>query len=170
MDLCTGSGAIACALAARQPGWTVWAVEQAAPAAECARANVRRLGLEGCVRVREGDLFAPIGDAVAAQGVDLVVANPPYLATPLLATLPVEVRDWEPRAALAGGSDGLDVVRRLLAAAPGWLRPGGALLVEIGEEQGPAARALVAADVRYPESCVHRDFRGCERVLEARSR
>lgn len=170
VDLCTGSGAIACALAARQPGWTVWAVEQAAPAAECARANVRRLRLEGRVRVREGDLFAPIGDAVAAQGVNLVVANPPYLAEPLLATLPVEVREWEPRAALAGGSDGLDVVRRLLAAAPGWLRPGGALLVEIGEEQGPAARALVAADARYAESCVHRDFRGCERVLEARSR
>ena len=87
-----------------------------------------------------------------------------------LATLPVEVRDWEPRAALASGSDGLDVVRRLLAAAPGWLRPGGALLVEIGEEQGPAARALVAADARYAESSVHRDFRGCERVLEARRR
>jgi release factor glutamine methyltransferase len=170
VDLCTGSGAIACALAARRPDWTVWAVERAAPVAECARANVRRLGLEGRVRVREGDLFAPLEDAVAAQEVDLVVANPPYLAAPLLATLPVEVRDWEPRVALAGGADGLDVVRRLLVAAPAWLRPGGALLVEIGEEQGPAARALVAADPRYAESRVHRDFRGCERVLEARSR
>jgi release factor glutamine methyltransferase len=170
VDLCTGSGAIACALAARRPRWTIWAVDQAALAAECARANAWRLGLDGRVRVREGDLFAPLGDAVAAQGADLVVANPPYLATPLLATLPVEVRDWEPRAALAGGPDGLDVVRRLLAAAPEWLRPRGALLVEIGEEQGPAARALVAADGRYEECGVHRDFRGCERVLEARSR
>jgi release factor glutamine methyltransferase len=169
-DLCTGSGAIACALAARRSGWTVWAVERAARAAECARANVRRLGLEGRVRVREGDLFAPLREAVGPHGADLVVANPPYLATGLLATLPVEVRDWEPPEALAGGPDGLDEVRRLLAAAPEWLRPGGALLVEIGEEQGPAAHALVAADGRYAEARIHRDFRGCERVLEARSR
>ena len=77
-------GAIACALAARRPGWTVWAVDQAALAAGCARANVRRLGLEGRVRVREGDLFAPLREAVAAHGADLVVANPPYLATTLL--------------------------------------------------------------------------------------
>jgi release factor glutamine methyltransferase len=170
VDLCTGSGAIACALAARRPGSTVWAVDQAALAAECARANVRRLGLEGRVRVREGDLFAPLREAVAAHGADLVVANPPYLATTLLPTLPVEVREWEPHAALAGGPDGLDVVRRLLAAAPAWLRPGGALLVEIGEEQGLVARELAEADGRYADSCVHRDFRGCERVLEARSR
>jgi release factor glutamine methyltransferase len=170
VDLCTGSGAIACALATRRPGWTVWAVDQAELAAACARANVRRLGLEGRVRVCGGDLFAPLGDAGAAHAGDLVVANPPYLATPLLATLPVEVRDWEPPPALAGGLDGLDVVRRLLAAAPGWLKPGGALLVEIGEEQGLAARGLVAADTRYAGASVHRDFRGCDRVLEARTR
>ena len=169
-DLCTGTGAIACALAAARPGWTVWAVEQAARPAECARANVRRLGFEGRVRVRDGDLFAPLQAAVAPRGAHLVVSNPPYLATPLLRTLPVEVRDWEPRAALDGGPDGLDVVRRLVAAAPAWLRPGGTLLVEIGEEQGLAARALVETDGRYAEACVHRDFRGCERLLEARGR
>jgi release factor glutamine methyltransferase len=93
---------------------------------------------------------------VAPRGAHLVVSNPPYLATPLLRTLPVEVRDWEPRAALDGGPDGLDVVRRLVAAAPAWLRPGGTLLVE--------------TDGRYAEACVHRDFRGCERLLEARGR
>jgi release factor glutamine methyltransferase len=170
VDLCTGSGAIACALGARRPGWTVWAVEQTHPAVECARANVRRLGLEGRVQVRQGDLFGPLREAVAANGADLVVANPPYLATPLLATLPVEVRDWEPPTALAGGSDGLDVVRRLIADAPAWLRPGGGLLVEIGEEQGPAALALVAGDGGYAGARVHRDFCGCDRVLEARRR
>jgi len=169
-DLCTGTGAIACALAAARPGWTVWAVEQAARPAECARANVRRLGLEGRVRVREGDLFAPLQAAGAPRGAHLVVSNPPYLATPLLRTLPVEVRDWEPRAALDGGPDGLDMVRRLVAAAPAWLQPGGTLLVEIGEEQGLAARALVETDGRYAEACVRRDFRGCERLLEARGR
>jgi release factor glutamine methyltransferase len=98
------------------------------------------------------------------------VANPPYLAASILSTLPVEVRDWEPGAALDGGGDGLDVIRRLLGEAPDWLRPGAGLLVEIGEEQGPVAQALVRADGRYGEALVHRDFRGCERVLEARRR
>ena len=170
LDLCTGSGAVACALAARRPGWTVWAVEQAAQAAHCARANVRRLGLEGRVRVREGDLFGPLRGSVPGGAADLVVANPPYLATPILPTLPIEVRDWEPREALDGGPDGLEVIRRLLAQAPEWLRSGGSLLAEIGEEQGPAALALVAADGRYKAAVVHRDFRGCDRVLEARRR
>ncbi|HEY7139267.1 MAG TPA: peptide chain release factor N(5)-glutamine methyltransferase [Methylomirabilota bacterium] len=170
LDLCTGSGAIACALATRRPGWTIWGVERARTAADCARANVRRLGLEARVRVREGDLFGPLRDAVAAGAVDLVVANPPYLAAPILPTLPVEVREWEPWEALDGGADGLDVIRRLLAQAPEWLHPGGELLVEIGEEQGPAVRAIVAAEARYAAALVHRDFRGCERVLEARRR
>jgi release factor glutamine methyltransferase len=170
LDLCTGSGAVACALGARRPGWTVWAVERAGQAADCARANVRRLGLEGRVRVREGDLFGSLRDSVPAGAADLVVANPPYLATPILPALPIEVRDWEPREALDGGPDGLAVIRRLLAQAPEWLRPGGGLLVEIGEEQGPAARAVIEADGRYAEALVHRDFRGCERVLEARRR
>ena len=168
LELCAGSGAIACALAQRRPDWTIWAVERAAAAAACARANVRRLGLEGRVRVCPGDLFAPLRDAVPAGTADLVVANPPYLATPILPTLPAEVREWEPPAALDGGADGLDVIRRLLAGAADWLRPSGGLLVEIGEEQGPALRTLLAADGRYAETRVLRDFRGCERVLEAR--
>ena len=171
LDLCTGSGAVACVLAARRPGWTVWAVERAERAAECARENVRRLGLDGRVRVREGDLFGPLEGAVPAGAVDLVVANPPYLAAPILPALPVEVRDWEPREALDGGPDGLAVIRRLLALAPEWLRPGGGLLAEIGEDQGSAVRGLVAADARYQAAAsVHRDFRGCDRVLEARRR
>lgn len=170
LDLCAGSGAVACALGRRRAEWTIWAVEQAAPAADCARANVRRLGLDGSVCVLEGDLFAPLRGRVPGGAVDLIVANPPYLAAPILPALPVEVRDWEPWAALDGGADGLDVIRRLLGEAPDWLRPAGGLLVEIGEEQGPAVHALVRADGRYARARVHRDFRGCERVLEARRR
>jgi release factor glutamine methyltransferase len=170
LELCAGSGAIACALAARRASWTVWAVECSAVAAACARANVRRLALDERVRIREGDLFEPLRGSVAARTADLVVANPPYLAAPILPTLPAEVRDWEPPGALDGGPDGLDVIRRLLGEAPDWLRPGGRLLVEIGEEHGPAARTLVEADGRYATPVIHRDFRGCERVLETRRR
>jgi release factor glutamine methyltransferase len=168
LDLCAGSAAIACALGVRRPGWTVWAVEQAATAAGYARANVRRLGLDGRVRVLEGDLFAPLVGRVPAGGADLVVANPPYLAAPLLPTLPAEVREWEPRGAIDGGADGLAVVCRVLTEASAWLRSGGVVLVEIGQEHGPAAVALGGADSRYAEVRVHRDFRGQVRIVEAR--
>jgi release factor glutamine methyltransferase len=170
LDLCAGSGAIACALAVRRPGWTVWAIEQAAPAAAYARVNVQRLGLDTRVRVLDGDLFAPLAGRVPAGAADLVVANPPYLAAPLLPALPAEVRDWEPPGAIDGGADGLAVIRRLLAEAPAWLCPGRVALVEIGEEHGPAVVALVGADPRYAEVVVRRDFLGRDRVLEARRR
>jgi release factor glutamine methyltransferase len=170
LDLCTGSGAIACALGVQRPRWTMWAVDAAPRPLACARANVRGLGLDGRVRVLRGDLFAPLAGRVPAGGADLVVANPPYLDTRLLPGLPAEVRDWEPRESLDGGPDGLDVVRRLLEEAPVWLRPGGAMLVEIGDGHGPAVAALGAADGRYADVRVHRDFRGQDRILEARRR
>jgi release factor glutamine methyltransferase len=166
LDLCTGSGALACALAVRRPDWRVWAVERARGAAAWARENVRRLGLDGRVRVLEGDLWAPLAGHVRPGAVDLVVANPPYLAAPLLPALPAEVREWEPRDALDGGADGLDVIRRLLREGPAWLRPGGAMLVEIGEEHGPTVTALAGADPRYAAARVDRDFRGQDRILE----
>jgi release factor glutamine methyltransferase len=166
VDVCTGSGALACALAVRRPAWAVWAVERAAAAAACARANVRRLGLARRVQVLTGDLFAPLRGQVAAGTVDLIVTNPPYLAQSLLPALPVEVRDWEPREALDGGPDGLAVIRRVLAEAPDWLSPGGGLLMEIGEEHGPGVRALTRGGP-WARARVHRDLRGCERVLEA---
>jgi release factor glutamine methyltransferase len=165
LDLCTGSGAIACALAAERPGWTVWAVDRAAPALACARANVDRLDLAGRVRVVEGDLFPPLAGC-GWEGADLLVANPPYLDAPMLPDLPVEVRDWEPRDALDGGPDGLDVIRRLVREAPAWLRPGGAMLIEIGHAHGPAVGALAGGDPRYTGVRLHRDFRGQDRVLE----
>jgi release factor glutamine methyltransferase len=136
----------------------------------CARANVERLGLGARVRVLEGDLFAPLAEQLGPGAVDLIVANPPYLAAPGLADLPVEVRAWEPRVALDGGADGLDVVRRVLEGAPPWLRPGGRALVEIGEEHGPAVTALAEADPRYADVRVHRDFRGRVRIAETRRR
>ena len=170
VDLCTGSGAIACALATRRPSWVVWAVDRAPHALACAHANVTRLGLGARVRLLDGDLFAPLPAHLAAEGVDLIVTNPPYLATPVLLELPAEVRDWEPREALDGGVDGLAVIRRLLGEAPAWLRPGGRAFVEIGEEHGAAVTALAGADPRYADVTVHRDFRGQVRIVEARRR
>jgi release factor glutamine methyltransferase len=88
----------------------------------------------------------------------------------MLPDLPVEVRDWEPREALDGGPDGLAVIRRLVREAPTWLRPGGALLIEIGHAHGAATVALASGDPRYAAVRLHRDFRGQDRLLEARRR
>jgi release factor glutamine methyltransferase len=166
LDLCAGSGVVACALAARRPDLAVWAVERSPRAARFARANVDDLGLADRVRVLEGDLFAPLTGLDLGGRCDVVVANPPYLARPTLAALPAEVRDWEPASALDGGPDGLAVVARILAEAPRFVRPGGRVLLEIGHDQAARLRGRLAADPRYARPVVHRDLAGHERVLE----
>jgi release factor glutamine methyltransferase len=166
VDVCTGSGAIACAVAARVPGARVWAIELDPVAAGWARANVARLELADRVRVLDGDLFAPLPGADMAGSADLVLANPPYIAGPAMAELPVEVRDWEPARALDGGADGLTVVERILDDAPAVLRRGGRVLVEIGHDHADRVRARLASDARYRRPVFHRDLLGYERVLE----
>lgn len=170
LDLCTGSGAVACAVAARRPAAAVWAVERSAPALAWARENVGRLGLDTRVTVLAGDLLSPLTGpgAPLAGRCDVVVANPPYLGRTTLAALPEEVRGWEPEEALDGGVDGLAVIARILAGAPAALRPGGALVLEIGHGQAAALRRAVAADGRYGPLVAHTDFRGVARVVEAR--
>lgn len=166
LDLGTGSGAIACALAREHPGLSVWAVELSPEAARWARLNVERLGLVDRVMVLEGDLFTPLAGRGLARACDLVIANPPYIPRPALATLPAEVRDWEPPLALDGGPTGLSVIGRILAETPAYTRPGGRVLVEIGHDHAAALRAGLAADPRYGSPGFHRDLLGYERVLE----
>ncbi len=166
LDLCTGSGAIACAVAARRPGLRVWAVELDAAAARWARANVERLGLGDRVRVLEGDLFAPLGGLDLAGRCDLVLGNPPYIARPALPGLPEEVRRWEPAVALDGGPDGLAVIARILDAAPAFARAGGVVLLEVGHDHADRLRARLAGDPRYGAPAFHRDLLEYERLLE----
>lgn len=140
LDLCTGSGAIALALAKELPAATVVATEVSPEAAAIARRNAARNGVAERVDVREGDLFAP----VAGERFDLIVSNPPYIATAVLATLSAEVRR-EPRLALDGGADGLAFYDRICAEAAAHLEPGGALVVEHGFDQADAVRARFVA-------------------------
>ena len=174
VDLCTGSGAVACGLAARRPALSVWAVDLSPLAVACARANVARLGLADRIRVLDGDLATPLADPGLGGGlvgrVDLLVANPPYIARPALAGLPAEVRAFEPALALDGGPDGLAVVTPILDEAPTWLRPGGRLLLEIGHDHADRLRARLAADPRYGPPAFTRDLLGYERVLEVERR
>jgi release factor glutamine methyltransferase len=140
LDLCTGSGAIAIALARELPGASVVATDVSPEAAAIARRNAERNGGADRVDVRVGDLFAPVG----GERFDLITSNPPYVATRTIDTLAPEVRR-EPRVALDGGDDGLAFIDRICAAAAGHLAPGGALVVEHGFDQADAVRERFAA-------------------------
>jgi len=133
LDLCTGSGVIAVALAKELPGAKVTATEISAEAAALARRNVERNGV--AVDVRTGDLWEPVG----GETFDLIVSNPPYIASHVIATLSREVRR-EPRIALDGGPDGLALYDRILANLRDHLVPGGWLVVEHGFDQADAVR------------------------------
>jgi release factor glutamine methyltransferase len=156
-DLCTGSGAVAIAIASELPAAHLVATDVSADALEVAAHNLAAHGFAERVVLRRGDLV----DALDAA-VDVIVANPPYVRTADLAALAAEVRR-EPRAALDGGDDGLALVRRLVAGAPAKLRSGGALAIEHGFDQGDAVVALmVAAGFRDVSS--RRDLAGHLRV------
>lgn len=162
-DVGTGSGAIACALAAARPDLELLAVDQSLGALAVASDNVRTLGLASRVRLLAGDLFGPL--ASLRGSLDMVVANPPYLPAMTLGSLPAEVARFEPRLALDGGPDGMRVLRRLIAEAPAHLRPGGWLIMEIGEEQAGALASLMAAE-GFSAIGARRDLRGVERYIE----
>ena len=164
-DIGTGSGAIACALAAACPDARVVATDISPAALAVAEGNVRALGLGGRVRVIAGDLLEPLAAEPAA--LNMIVANAPYLPSGILPSLPREVFAFEPRQALDGGPDGMEVIRRLLTAAPAALRPGGRLVLEIGEEQAaPLAAVMTAAG--FVDVAARDDLRGVSRYLAGR--
>lgn len=140
-DLCCGTGALGLATAAAVPSAELHAADLDPAAVACARRNVEPAG----GRVYQGDLFAPL-PAGLRGGVAIVICNAPYVPTGEIALMPAEARDHEARMALDGGGDGLEVLRRAAAQAPGWLAPGGVLLVETSERQADAmTEAMTAA-------------------------
>ena len=140
VDLCCGAGAIGAALAVAAHQVEVHATDIDPAAVRCARQNVR--GPWG--HVYQGDLYEPLPEALRGR-VGVLAANVPYVPTSEIGFLPPEARAHEPRVALDGGADGLDVLRRVAAGAPDWLRPGGHLLIETSESQAPSAQAAFAA-------------------------
>lgn len=160
VDLGTGSGAIALALAAERPRLQVVATDCSVEALAVARANAARVGV-GNVEFRLGEWFAPLADRRFAA----IVSNPPYVRSDDPVLYQGELR-FEPRAALDGGSDGLEAIRLVIAQAPAHLDPGGWLLLEHGFDQGEAVRALLQAH-GYDRIRTWRDLAGHERVTEA---
>ncbi|MFZ5586471.1 MAG: peptide chain release factor N(5)-glutamine methyltransferase [Thermodesulfobacteriota bacterium] len=163
LDLCTGSGAVACAVLANLPEATAVGVDLSPEALGYAQANAAALGLAGRVTWLAGDLW----DAVAPAGgfFPVITANPPYVTETEWPGLSPEVRDFEPRLALVGGADGLDLARAIIAGAGAFLRPLGWLLMELGAGQAPAAQALASAAGIFCEITTIKDLAGVERVL-----
>jgi release factor glutamine methyltransferase len=145
VDLCCGSGAVGAALAAVLERVELHAADVDPVAVRCARRNVAAVGGQ----VYQGDLYEPLPAGLRGR-VDVLVANVPYVPTGEVGLLPPEARVHEPLVALDGGADGLDVLRRVAAAAPGWLAPGGHLLAETSERQAPRAVEAVARSGLVP--------------------
>jgi release factor glutamine methyltransferase len=167
VDLGTGSGAIALTLAAEGgPDVEVWATDASADALAVARANTAGLGRRAVgVRLVQGDWYDALPEDLLGT-FDVVVSNPPYV--PDGALVARQVRDHEPAVALFGGEDGLDHVRAVVAGARVWLRPGGALVVEIGEDQGHAAARLARA-AGFTQVEIRQDLAERDRALVARA-
>jgi release factor glutamine methyltransferase len=164
IDVGTGTGCIACAIAWERPTARVIALEASPRAAAMARDNVAALGLLGRVTVEVSDLFCTL-QSVRAH---VVVSNPPYLPTDLIPTLSPEVSRHDPRIAMDGGPDGLSVLRRLVADAPAWLVPGGALVLETGGDAQVRDVVALMQAAGFTALETRRDLAGVERFVAGR--
>jgi release factor glutamine methyltransferase len=166
IDVGTGSGCIAVALAVHLPEAAILGIDISPAALAVARWNVEKHGLDERIKLIVGDLL----DRRPAP-VDLIISNPPYVSADERASLPPSILYHEPQLALNGGADGLEVIRRLLYQSQGLLKPGGMLLIEIGASQGAAVREI--AETCFPETetsiRVHPDLAERDRVLEVQT-
>jgi release factor glutamine methyltransferase len=168
VDVATGSGPMALAMAAEVPIATVWGLDISASAIALCRSNARRLGIRN-VRFRESDMLSGLPRSLRGR-VDLFTLHPPYVARHELRTLPREIRDFEPVTSLTDGSaDGLDLVRRLAGESDSWLASGGRVFVEVGTYLSRRTQATLRhaglEDVRWS-----RDSLGVTRVISGRHR
>ena len=164
LDLGSGSGNIALSVAAELPGSTVTAVDTDDAAVRLTRANAARAGVSESVEVMSGDLFEPLSGEAAF---DLIISNPPYIPEGMRESLPAEVRDFEPAGALFAGPEGLDLIRRIVAGAPGHLAEGGWLALEVDESHVERVEEMLAGD-GWAEVEVFQDMAGRPRVVRAR--
>jgi release factor glutamine methyltransferase len=164
LEIGTGSGCLAIAVAHHAPLAQVCATDFSIPALELARRNAETNQVSGRVQFYQGDLFAA---APADARFDLIVSNPPYIPTARIQTLEAEVREYEPRRALDGGADGQDFYRRIAAEAGARLRPAGCVMVELDEEGAAATRQIFQSQKWVVES-VEKDYSGRDRILIAR--
>jgi len=157
----SGAVAVACALSIRDA--RIYATDVSPVAVRMARLNAKRHGVSERVRVMQGDLFEPL----ANLAFDAVVSNPPYVPTSEIATLQPEIRNYEPREALDGGTDGMACLHRIILEARRYIKPGGFLILEVGNGQAGAIASLMKQH-GYIAVQVNRDYAGVERVVNGR--
>lgn len=170
LDLCTGSGAIAIAVAYHAPASQIVATDISPEALSIANQNIHRHHLQDRITLLQGDLMGALEPYIDKTPFDLIVSNPPYISTDKIPYLPRNVRDYEPRQALDGGDDGLAIHRRILHQSVNRLRPGGKILLEIGYDQHEAALKMIQQYDAYSDTRVLRDYTGNPRVLAATRR
>jgi release factor glutamine methyltransferase len=164
-DVGTGSGALAICAARKLPGCRVTAIDRSPAALDVARANAAEHGVQQQIEFLEADLLSTVPPV---ERFDFVVSNPPYVAEREFASLPRDVRDYEPRAALVGGPTGTEVIARLIPQAASRLVPGGWLLLEVSPMIEPAVQSLVADEPRLERQPTIKDLAGLARVVQAR--
>jgi release factor glutamine methyltransferase len=167
LDVGTGSGAIALALATEGPFERVVATDVEVGAIEVARSNHALAAADAPVEFRLGESYAPV---TTGERFDVVVSNPPYVGLDERDTLDAEVRDWEPERALFAGADGLSVIRGLVSGASGVLRAGGLLAMEVASAQAEAVAELIRAASAFEEPAVRQDLTGRDRIVTAQLR
>lgn len=168
MDIGTGSGAVAIAIAVNAPAARIVAIDISKTSLEMARRNARCHGCEGRISFVRGDFLTMPANRWDGGSFDLMVSNPPYVAENEFAVLPSEVRDHEPRAALAGGRDGLDFYRAIAAVSLRWLGREGEVVVEVGAGQADAVEEILRAG-GCGVTARTKDLAGIDRVLRARA-
>lgn len=164
LDLCTGSGCVALAMARELPEAEVSGTDISGTAVSCARKNAEANGIVNAKFFR-GSLFEPLKKASAF---DLIVSNPPYIKTSDIDGLQREIREWEPGEALDGGADGLDFYRRIFSDAGRYLKRDGAVILEIGYEQAEEVRKIAQASGYFIVS-IKKDYAGIERIVVSQS-
>jgi release factor glutamine methyltransferase len=167
VDVCTGSGNLAVAVAHYVPQARVFASDLSPEAVALARRNARHFGLEERVEVREGDLFAPFENSFFYGNVDLLTCNPPYISSRKVDTLPDEIIGHEPRLAFDGGPFGVKILNRFIQESPRFLRKGGRIVFEVGLGQGPAILQKLRSNGTFREVVPIKDRSDEVRVITA---
>lgn len=164
LDLCCGSGALGIAIAKECHGVKVTMSDESEDAVRIAKSNVEKLGLSKACKIVKGDLFEPFNKLFGRQKFDLIISNPPYIPTDVIATLDREVKDYEPLSALDGGKTGLKYYDKILASASEYLRKNGAIVFEIGHDQADDVSNLLM-DAGFKNITVFKDLAGKDRSV-----
>lgn len=168
IDVCTGAGNLALALAIHEPKARVYASDLSTEAVELARRNGAQLGLGRRVEFQQGDFLAPFASGEFDKNVDLLIGNPPYISSGKVGSMPAEIIGHEPSLAFDGGPFGVKILQRMITESPRFLRRGGWLAFEVGLGQGPAIMDRLARNPAYADRSAIEDSTGAIRAVLAR--